>query len=464
MAGNISRRQVVQAGALWAITAARRSFGATRPNILIITTDQQFGDAMSCRIGERYLKTPHMDSLAANGTLFSRAYCANPLCVPSRTSIFTGRYPVETGVETNDTSEIDARRFPCLGTIFQRAGYATGYFGKWHLPFAQKNPAVHGFDTVDTTRNSRDANTAEKAAAFIKTKRSAPFLLVASFLNPHNICQWPRGEDFSEGDPGTPPPLDQCPPRRANGAPQENEPDIVTTMRHSYQATPMFPVGKFDEKRWRQYQWAYYRLIEKADARIGQVLKALRDSGLENDTLVVFSADHGDCQGAHGWNQKTILFEEAARVPCILSWKGVTKAAVSDRLVHTGIDFLPTLCDYAGISRPARLPGMSLKAPDAARKFVVVSNHMVQGAAIGGRKPEPQGRMLRSERYKYTVYSEGARRESLVDLSKDPGEMVNLAGKAEFAPVLAEHRKMLAQWCRQYGDRFPVAGESSARV
>jgi arylsulfatase A-like enzyme len=192
------------------------------------------------------------------------------------------------------------------------------------------------------------------------------------------------------------------------------------------------------------------------DARIGQVLTALGSAGLENNTLVVFSTDHGDCQGAHGWNQKTILFEEAARVPCILSWKGFTRPSVSERLVNTGIDFLPTLCDYAGIPRPGGLPGISLKRPDDTRQFVVVSNHMVQGAEINGRKPEPQGRMLRSRRYKYTVYSEGERRESLVDLEEDPGEMRNLAGKPGSAQVLKEHRAMLAEWCRKYGDRFPL--------
>src|SRR6478736_214655 len=147
----ISRRKMIQTSA-----AALFAPASSRPNILIITTDQQFGDAMSSRIGDRYLKTPHMDSLAANGTLFARAYCANPLCVPSRTSIFTGRYPVETGVQINDTSEIDARRFPCLGSVFKRVGYATGYFGKWHLPFDQRNPAITGFDSMNTAKASRD--------------------------------------------------------------------------------------------------------------------------------------------------------------------------------------------------------------------------------------------------------------------------------------------------------------------
>ena len=449
----LSRRRLIQTGA-----AAFLAPAASRPNIVLITTDQQFGDAMSCRIGARYLNTPNMDSLANNGTLFSRAYCANPLCVPSRTSIFTGRYPVETGVQINDTTAIDARRFPCMGTIFKRAGYETAYFGKWHLPFDQKNPAVHGFDSVSVSKVQHDVRASDGAAAFIKAKRSGPFLAVVSLLNPHNICQWPRHQELSEGSVGTPPPPDQCPPWRANHAPQQDEPDAVTLMRRSYQATDTFPVGKFDEKLWREYIWAYYRMIEKVDARIGVVLNALRQAGMEKDTLVLFSTDHGDCQGAHGWNQKTILYEEAARVPCILSWKGVTKPQVSERLVNTGVDFLPTLCDYAGIPRPEGLPGLSLKQVKDNHPFVVVSNHMVQGAKIDGRLPEPSGRMLRSEHYKYMVYSEGQRREALVDLRKDPGEMVNLAGKSEHAEALKQHRMMLASWCRQYGDKFPPAG------
>jgi len=448
----ISRRRLLQMGG-----AAYLAPAGSRPNIVIITTDQQFGDAMSCRIGKRYLNTPHMDSLAASGTLFSRAYCANPLCVPSRTSIYTGRYPVETGVEINDTSEIDARRFPCMGTIFKRAGYATGYFGKWHLPFDQKNPAVHGFDTVNVSKVQHDIRASDGAAAFIKTKRSGPFLLVASLLNPHNICQWPRHQELSEGSVGTPPPVDQCPPWRPNHAPQQDEPDAVTLMRRSYQANSMFPVGNFDEKLWREYIWAYYRMIEIVDARIGVVLNALRESGAEKDTLVLFSTDHGDCQGAHRWNQKTILYEEAARVPYILSWNGVIKAQVSDRLVNTGVDTLPTLCDYAGLPRPDGLPGLSLKQTRENHPFVVVSNHMVQGAEVDGRTPETHGRMLRSEHWKYTVYSEGRRREALVDLRKDPGEMVNQAEKSEHAEVLKQHREMLAKWCKQHGDRFPLA-------
>ena len=229
----------------------------------------------------------------------------------------------------------------------------------------------------------------------------------------------------------------------------------------------MFPVSNFDEKKWREYIWAYYRLIEKVDREIGVILRALRESGLEKNTLVVFSADHGDCQGSHRWNQKTILYEEATRVPLVMSYPGVVKHGTSTRLVNTGIDLIPTLCDYAGIQAPDGLPGLSLK--DSAngvtshdpREHVIVSDRLIQGVPVDGRLPTPDGRMLRGQRYKYTVYSEGKHRESLVDLEKDPGEMKNLAGDPGFEKILNRHRVMLAEWCNKTHDTFKVPGPIS---
>jgi arylsulfatase A-like enzyme len=404
-----------------------------------------------------------MDSLAASGTFFTRAYCANPLCVPSRTSMFTGRYPAETGVETNDTTPIDARRFPMMGSIFKRAGYATAFYGKWHMPYKEPAAAVHGFDVV--VRNEKengDAATAARAAQFLKDSRREPFLMVASFLNPHNICQWARGEDLPEGSVGTPPPLAQCPPLRPNSEIAKDDPDVIALMRRSYQSHRKFPVGNFNEKQWREYIWGYYRMIEKVDGEIGKVLGELRQSGLEERTLVVFLADHGDCQGAHRWNQKTVFYDEATRVPFILSWKGVTKPGTSDRLANTGVDLMPTLCDYAGIPVPQGLPGLSLKetangnAGKDPREYVVVCNKMAEGAEVDGRVPMPEGRMVRSQRYKYCAYSEGRRRESLVDMEKDPGETINIAGDSRYRDVLQRHRAMLADFRRRTNDTFPA--------
>ena len=432
-----------------------------RPNVLLIMTDQQSAEAMSCRIGDTYLKTPAMDSLAARGMLFTRAYCANPLCVPSRTAIFTGRYSHETGAQTNNFRSLDLATFPCLGTVFKEAGFDTGYVGKWHLPINRKDKAAHGFDLMENIKNNGgDADTPALAVEFLRRARQGPFFLVVSAVNPHNICEWARGDRLPDGSIGEPPPIDECPPLRANHGPPENETDIMSLMRRSFQASPTFPVGRFDEKRWRQYAWAYYRMIEMVDGHIGTVLDALRDSGQENDTLIVFTADHGDCQGAHKWNQKTVFYDESSRVPLIVSWPGVTAIGTSDRPVNTGVDLLPTLCDFAGIPIPDGLPGSSLKATAnglearGAREFVVVSNEMVQGVEVDGRNPQPQGRMVRSQRYKYCVYSLGQRRESLVDMQNDPGEMINLAEDRQYRNVLEEHRRYLRQWCRTNRDGF----------
>ena len=456
----MNRREFLLTAGAAACAAGLPAYGAVkrRPNILIISTDEQSFDAVSYRIGTRYLHTPNIDGLAASGIAFNRAYCADPICVASRTAMFTGRYPTETGVVDNSDLtrvHLDPHKFPIMGKIFHRRGYNTAYFGKWHIACSKDDVDVHGFTTIATTL--QDDVAAANAAAFLRSKPKGPFLMVASLLNPHNICEWARGEKLPLGPIGNPPPVDQCPPLRPNHAPQHNEPDIITLMRRSYHDTRMFPVGTFSDAKWREYEWAYYRLAEKADAHVGAVLNALRDSGLEEDTLVVFLSDHGDCQGAHGWNQKTVFYDEASRVPFILSHKGVLRPGKSDRLVNTGVDLIPTLCDYAGIAAPAGLPGISLRHPELhPRRYVISANKLVQGASIDGIKPTPSGRMLRSQQFKYCVYDQGNRRESLVDMEKDPGEMWNLAYEPRYHNVLHQHRAMLREWCASTRDNFPV--------
>jgi len=115
------------------------------------------------------------------------------------------------------------------------------------------------------------------------------------------------------------------------------------------------------------------------------------------------------------------------------------------------------LCDYAGIADPERLPGLSVKNTRVdPREYIVVSNKLVQGAPVDGYKPVASGRMVRGQRYKYCIYDKGDRRESLVDLEKDPGEMVNLAGEPQFRKELQHNRAMLTEWCGRMHDSFPV--------
>jgi arylsulfatase A-like enzyme len=432
-----------------------------KPNILLIITDQQFADAMSCRIGKKYINTPALDSLFNNGIFYSRAYCANPVCVPSRSSMYTGRYPQETGVLSHEVKTLNNERFPCMGIIFKNAGYETGFVGKWHSPIPIENVSVSGFEYINNVRNNgADLKNSDAAITFLKQKRNSPFFLYVSYNNPHNICEWARGtrgNKLPDGDIGGPPPMDKYPPLPNNHNPPENETDIMILMRKSYQASKTFPVGNFGEKEWREYIWAYYRMIELVDKRISKLLDALHDANLEDNTIIFFTSDHGDCHGAHKWNQKTVFYDESVRVPFIISYKDLPKAYVSDRLVHTGVDLLPTLCDYAGIQIPENLPGLSLKNnANKARKYIVCQNMFLQGAEIDGRKPTPTGRMVRSSIYKYCLYSEGKRRESLVDMIKDPGEMVNHAGNPDFKVILKQHRIYLKEFAEQYNDEKAI--------
>ena len=456
-------------------TNARLAVAAERPNILFIMTDQQSADVMSCRMGKQYIHTPAMDSLAKTGTVFTRAYAPNPLCMPARNSIFTGRYPHETGVTKNGrpASGRLAPEFVCMGTYFRKAGYTTAYSGKWHLCLNEKDPNAHGFEILDSKKkltppedDNYDARVSHAAVKFLEGNHDQPFLLVVSLMNPHNICEWARrgaGRDqkLSCGEIGTPPDADQLPPPPANLAPPKNEPDGMTFIRRAYQVEDgKFPVGKFTPVDWQKQRWGYYRMVEKVDGEIAKVLNALRTAGIEENTLVIFTSDHGDCTGAHQFNQKTVFYEESVRIPLIVSWKGKTAPAVSDKLINTGIDILPTMFACAGIDQPKQLPGRSVlplvlgqPAPPW-REHLVSQNNMSQTGLVDGIKPTMEGRMVRTCRYKYCLYAHGNRREALYDMREDPLETVNLAGDPQYRQVLLEHRARLANFAQTHHDQL----------
>jgi choline-sulfatase len=430
-----------------------------RPNILFIITDQQFAGAMSCA-GNKYLETPAIDSIAKNGVVFEQSYCSQPLCVPSRTSMFTGLMPHETGVTFNmDQHKISVKM---MGAILSEAGYDCGYVGKWHLPVLPDEKEKHGFQTVKYVRHNRlDKHVPTASAEFIQKKREQPFLLVASFMNPHDICEWARGEEGKEGPiPGAPLPA-QCPPLPENFEIPANEPDIIRSIQTKSHRT--YPTIEWPEDKWRQYRWAYYRFIEKVDAQIGIILEKLRESGQEENTVIIFASDHGDGTGAHRWNQKQVLYEESVRVPFIVSFKGITKAGHVDRnhLVSTGLDLIPTMCDYAGIIPPKSFCGKSVRPlaeernPTSWRDFLVTETEFCAWEESYGIT----GRMLRTKRYKYIIYSAGDLREQLFDMEHDPGEMFNLVGSSEHNAVLTEHRNLLAAWCKQTNDSFIMQSE-----
>ncbi len=440
-----------------------RSSAAERPNVLFIMTDQQFADAMSCCMGSQYIHTPAMDGLARAGMMFTRAYAPNPLCMPARNSILTGRYSHETKITMNGGPKLDPEQFVSMGSYFQAAGYETAYFGKWHLRYDRDDKQAHGFQTAQCLYgNGHDSEVGDLAAEYVAGKDGdldTPFLVVVSLSNPHDVCQLARHQPPPSGPIGDPPAPKLCPPVPANLDPPKNETDTMTVIRKGYQGPgSMFPVGNYTNDQWRQLRWGYYRLIEMVDGEIGKVLASLRAAGREQDTLIVFMSDHGECAGAHRFNQKTVFYEESARVPLIVCLQGRTEAGTCDKLVNTGVDILPTLLDFAGIPIPKTLTGRSLRpialgrTPAQWRDHVVIQNNMSQTVPVDGFRAEAEGRMVRSERYKYCVDSHGIRRESLVDMQEDPLETENLAQRPEYRQVLLDHRKLLRDFGKAHHD------------
>jgi arylsulfatase A-like enzyme len=425
-----------------------------RPNILFIMTDQQHAGMIS-RTGNAYLKTPALDGLARDGIRFERAYVANPVCVPSRISMATGVMPGRLGVFSNGMKAIvpDEVNENSLGKLIQRAGYDTFYGGKVHM-CRELDPPNAGYDVVD--QDQREA-LPDACIEFMRRRRDRPFFAVVSFINPHDIC-YAHAAHIGKASKGmqhveelyrqaSALPLDQLPPLPANYAIPADEPEAIESHLSPKAVTPAGTMRRdYDERQWRIYRWIYCRLTEQVDEHIGRILNAVRDAGLEETTLILFTSDHGNMDASHQLASKGLFYEESVRVPFLLKYKGVIPAGRVDteHLVATGLDILPTLCDYAGADVPGTLLGRSLRAiaegrsVDDWRTYVVSENSW--------------GRMIRSERFKYCVYDSGAVRESLVDLREDPGERSNLAAAQAHRDSLIEYRRCLQQWIEDSND------------
>lgn len=419
-----------------------------RPNILIIMTDQQTAEAMSCA-GNSDMHTPAMDFLAANGTMFTEAYCAQPLCTPSRSAIFSGVMPSENGFIGNYPEEDglwpDSLLF--MGKIFKDAGYKTGYVGKWHIPLPVSNIAKHGFDYIENTwpGDFIDAAIPAYSARFMKENKDDPFLLVASFTNPHDICEWAR-DDFLRMDfIDNPPPPEECPVLPYNWKISPLEPPIIREQQKVNPGT--YPSTDWGEDRWRQYRWAYNRLVERVDGYVQMILDGLKKYGLEENTIIIFTSDHGDGYAAHQWNQKQVLYQESIKVPFIISKIGVFEPAVNDKLIGNGTDIMTTACAFAGIKGPDYLKGgdisQLMKGNDSNwRDTLVVETDFADNTVLLDIK----GRAVITSGYKYIIYSKGELREQLFDLQVDPGETKNLVFDEDYQAIRSDMRNYLKNY------------------
>lgn len=431
--------------------------GTARPDVIILLTDQQRGDAFGAA-GAADLRTPAMDALARRGVAFTRAFAPTPQCSPSRAALLTGRYPHRTGVMGNTggrgqpagmSPPLDPS-LPTLGRVFAAAGYETAYFGKWHLG---GNPGAYGFESHDSSVD--DPTLARRVVEFARQRRAGgtrrPLLLVVSWLNPHDIYHV----------------LAAAPPDARALAAAILPANLVDDLRHKPLPQRRYleedqgkPYVGADAGVWRRYRAFYNGLIETVDREMGSVVGGLGTR--EVPAITVFSTDHGDLGGAHGLPYKgPAMYEELIRIPFVISWPGRIEAARSDALVSL-IDLLPTLCDLAGVAPPEGIDGLSLR-PVLERRSAGV-RETVFGEYYGKQSWRVPIRMARTARWKYVRYLGDG--EELYDLIADPGELRNLATEPAAASERARLSREVDEWMRRTGDPFPrlTATDRAGRI
>ena len=331
-----------------------------------------------------------------------------------------------------------------LAAWLKQAGYELAYGGKIHLP-RPLNPQTLGFNYIEKDQRKK---LAEACADFIKKPHQRPYFLWANFINPHDICFAHLARNGTDRQnvlalhrQACSLAPDKLPPLPENYGIPQNEPAAIEANLSPKAVTPAITMRKeYDERAWRINRWIYHRLTEKVDRHIGKILDGLRNAGLADNTLIIFTSDHGNMDASHRLASKGLMYEESVGVPLLIKYKGAIAAGKTDRthLVSTGLDILPTICDYAGVRKPGHLLGRSLR-PLAEGKRVRQWRRYV--ASENG-----WSRMIRTPRYKYCAYSAAYGNESLVDMENDPGEMRNLVDVPQFRDVLSEHRKLLAEW------------------
>ena len=460
------------------------------PNIVVIVSDEHDGAALWAA-GHPAVRTPNLDRLAAGGTLFERAYCASPVCVPSRLSLLTGRYAHQVGAWDNDA--ILHSSVPTWGDYLGRAGYETVICGRTHFNGTDR---LHGFERrfledlpfwhsttprapdrspewhrtrphVAMTRASEDepdpharrhdtydAEVAEHARRFLAERAAhagapgeRPFLLYCGMIHPHFPLVAPRAvlERYQ--------PQDVVPPPTWNEAPEAQHPAI----RHL-----RFALGNdapLSEDEVRRAIAAYWALVTLVDERIGSVLDALDATPLRDDTVVIYTSDHGDMAGHHGMWQKHCFYEPSVHVPLIIRLPQTLKERKGPPRVRESVslvDVLPTLLELAGMAIPPELPGRSLLTPP------VEDGGWGGQRRSGGQAPALQPRvdrpvfaelhtegmpnagfMVRRGPYKYCHYV-GARPQ-LFDSEVDPEEVRDLADDPSYRQIREElHAALLA--------------------
>ena len=441
-----------------------------KPNIVVIMTDQQRPDSIGI-YGSDIAITPNIDALGRNGAVFDNMYVQSPLCVPSRYSMLTGRYPYAVGVRTNWDGHPEGEI--SFGEVLGRAGYRTAIAGKmhltpWHDRFGFDGRIIaeakfqtnvdddyarylrkHGYartqmydrqskDYIDNA-TAVDSNIPQEhhidtfvglsACEYIKNADAAqPFCLVASFLSPHNPYDPPAPYNTLFDDVKM--------PARVMGSdevqekPREAYEYINRTLGWPYKTDELTDAQIEKTKR------CYYALCTLVDDWVGQIVDALREKGVLDDTIIIYTSDHGDLLGDHGLVYKQCFYEQSARVPFIVHWpKRIAPSRIGD--LAEMVDLFPTLCTFAGASFGHKVHGRPLQQLLERRE-----NHLHREAAFSETH---FGKMVRWRNYKL-VYYNGKPYGELYDLATDPDELVNLWESAEHGGARSNMKMLLLDW------------------
>jgi arylsulfatase A-like enzyme len=442
------------------------------PNVLFIMSDDLAN--LLGAYGDPLAKTPNLDQLAARGLRFDRAYCAFPLCGPSRNAMLTGLYPNSNGILRN--GQIFRQTIPThcsLPQAFRLSGYVTARVGKlyhYNVPNSigtdghddpasweiEANPA--GVDRLQEHPKIKslipnqfggtlswyaspaeegrhtDSLLADDAVWMLErfaVKRDRPFFLSVGLFRPHTPYVAPD-KYFKL--------FDQVAMPVVQGV-EEDRQDIPA---------PALASGKKEQDAMsddlrREVLQAYYASISFMDAQVGRMIQALDRLKLTDNTIIVFTSDHGYHTGQHGLWQKMSLFEESARVPLLIIAPGVTKPGSAAKTPVSQVDIYPTLAELAGLSKPSNLQGQSLvpilKDPNSTGRGWAITQ-VTRGNEKNG---EFFGYTLRNSRYRYTEWDGGKRGRELYDHESDPLEKSNLAEKSELKPVVDELSLLLAK-------------------
>ena len=325
-----------------------------------------------------------------------------------------------------------------MGSHFRQAGYDTSYAGKWHVPKCYPN-AIEGFRVLSSGIGHQgtvsDPLVTDGCVNYLHGRdRSKPFLMVASYMQPHDICEWLR---LNRVDPGALPYPElesELPPLPDNFSARP-EPLPAGIARKHNGLEPRH--GNWSELHFRYYIWSYLRHVEMVDVEVARLLAALDATDCRQDTLVVFTSDHGEGMANHAMTRKGFLYDESVCVPLVVSGPSVRPDVVDDATLTSGMDIFPTLCDCAGIETPNGAKGISLRP--------ALEGGTVARTFVASECNNNEQQMIRSSRYKYIAYKDDPV-EQLFDMQEDPGETRNLSVDANHTAALNEHRQLLQQW------------------